>query len=276
MMAEARTIQITDLLRWKQEGRTFAMLTAYDFTTASLLDRAGIPVLLVGDSLGGTMLGHQLRDGGPDTLPVTLEDMLSHARAVARGSRHALLVGDLPFLSYHVGLDAAVMAAGRLLKEAGMQAVKLEGGGAMVEVVRHLTERSIPVMGHLGLTPQSVHSMGGLRVQGREPAVADRLRRDIRALEEAGAFAVVLEGMPSELAGELTASVEIPTVGIGAGPGCDGQVLVVHDMLGLTVGSVPKFVRQFAHLGEDIVAAAVGFKEAVEGGLYPDTEHSYG
>lgn len=275
-MPEGRPIQITDLLRWKKEGRAFAMLTAYDFTTAALLDKAGIPVLLVGDSLGGTMLGHQLRDGGPDTLPVTLDDMLSHASSVARGSRNALLVGDLPFLTYHVGLDAAAMAAGRLLKEGGMQAVKLEGGGAMVEVVRHLTERSIPVMGHLGLTPQSVHAMGGLRVQGREPEVADRLRRDIRALAEAGAFSVVLEGIPSALAQELTGSVEIPTVGIGAGPGCDGQVLVVHDMLGLTVGPVPKFVRQFAHLGEDMVAAALSFKGAVEQGLYPDTEHSYG
>jgi len=276
-MAESkpRPVQITDLARWKAEGRRFAMLTAYDYTTAALLDQAGIPVLLVGDSLGGTMLGYRLRDGGPDTLPVTLEDMLAHAAAVARGAHHALLVGDLPFLSYHLGLDEATRSAGRLLKEAGMQAVKLEGGGPMLEVVAHLTERGIPVMGHLGLTPQRVHAMGGLRVQGRSEAGADRLRRDLVGLADAGAFSVVLEGLPAALAAELTAASPIATIGIGAGANCDGQVLVIHDMLGLTVGPVPKFVRRFAELGEATIAAATSFREAVESGEYPSPQFSY-
>ncbi len=273
--SDLRPVQVTDLARWKAGGRRFAMLTAYDYTTASLLDRAGIPLLLVGDSLGGTMLGHRLRDGGPDTLPVTLEDMLSHAAAVARGSRHALLTGDLPFLSYHLGLDEATRSAGRLLKEAGMQAVKLEGGGPMLEVVAHLTARGIPVMGHLGLTPQRVHAMGGLRVQGRGQEAAERLRQDMLGLAQAGAFSVVLEGLPTALAAELTAGSAIPTIGIGAGPGCDGQVLVIHDMLGLTVGPVPKFVRRFAELGEATVAAATSFREAVEAGEYPSPQFSY-
>ncbi|MHB1500096.1 MAG: 3-methyl-2-oxobutanoate hydroxymethyltransferase [Candidatus Dormibacteria bacterium] len=270
-----KPVQVTDLGRWKRDGSRFAMLTAYDYTTAALLDRAGVPVLLVGDSLGGTMLGHQLRDGGPDTLPVTLDDMLRHAAAVSRGARRALLVADLPFLSYQVGLDQATLAAGRLIKEAGMQAVKLEGGGAMLEVVSHLVERGIPVMGHLGLTPQSVHAMGGLRVQGREPLAAERLLADARGLQAAGAFSVVLEGMPAKLAGEITRVVDIPTIGIGAGLDCDGQVLVVHDMLGLTIGPTAKFVRHFAELGEATVAAATAFREAVERGEYPDPEHSY-
>jgi 3-methyl-2-oxobutanoate hydroxymethyltransferase len=271
-----RPVQVTDLARWKREGRRFAMLTAYDYTTALLLDEAEIPVLLVGDSMGGTMLGYQLRDGGPDTLPVTLDEMISHAAAVARGTRRALVVGDLPFLSYHLGLDQATNAAGRLLKEARVQAVKLEGGGAMLEVVRHLVERGIPVMGHLGLTPQRVHAMGGLRrVQGRGQDAASRLRSDLQGLQEAGAFAVVLEGIPSALGKELTDSAEIPTIGIGAGPDCDGQVLVVHDMLGLTTGPTPKFVRRFAELGAATVTAAVEFRRAVEDGTYPDSDHSY-
>jgi 3-methyl-2-oxobutanoate hydroxymethyltransferase len=272
---EPRPVQITDLARWKVQGKRFAMLTAYDYTTAFLIDRAGIPVILVGDSLGGTMLGYQLRDGAPNTLPVTMDDMVSHAKAVARGANHALLVGDLPFLSYQIGLDDATRSAGRLLKEAMMQAVKLEGGGPMLEVVAHLTARGIPVMGHLGLTPQSVHAMGGLRVQGRGQDAALRLGQDLRGLAQAGAFAVVLEGLPAALAGKLTAESPIPTIGIGAGPSCDGQVLVVHDMLGLTVGPMPKFVRRFAELGAATVAATTSFMGAVERGEYPGPEHSY-
>ena len=274
--AGRKPIQITDLGQWKRAGKRFAVLTAYDYTTASWLDRAGIPVLLVGDSLGGTMLGHQLRDGGPDTIPVTLEDMIHHAQAVARGARRALLVGDLPFLSYHLGLDDATRSAGRLLKEGAMQAVKLEGGGPMIEVVGHLVERGIPVMGHLGLTPQSVHVMGGLRVQGRDEVSAARIRSALPELEQAGAFAVVLEGVPADLAAELTLSTTLPTIGIGAGAECDGQVLVVHDMLGLTVGPTPKFVKQFAALGQEIAAAAGRFQAEVEAGTYPDPDHSYG
>ncbi|HVB13747.1 MAG TPA: 3-methyl-2-oxobutanoate hydroxymethyltransferase [Candidatus Dormibacteraeota bacterium] len=271
-----KPIQITDLAKWKRDGQRFAMLTAYDYTTACWLDQAGIPVLLVGDSLGGVMLGHRLRDGGYDTIPVTLDEVIHHAKAVARGTRRALLVGDLPFLSYHLGLDDATRSAGRLLQEGAMQAVKLEGGGPMLEVVAHLVERGIPVMGHLGLTPQSVHALGGLRVQGRGEAQAARIREALTGLEQAGAFAVVLEGIPAELAGELTAAASIPTIGIGAGAACDGQVLVVHDMLGLTVGPVPKFVKRFAALGEEMAAAASRFQAEVEAGTFPDPGHGYG
>ena len=271
-----KPIQITDLARWKREGKRFAALTAYDFTTASWLDRAGIPVLLVGDSLGGVILGHHLRDGAPDTIPVTLDDMIHHARAVSRAVTRALVVGDMPFLSYHLGLDDATRSAGRFLKEGGVQAVKLEGGGPMIEVVAHLVERGFAVMGHLGLTPQSVHPMGGLRAQGKSDVGAARIRSAFTGLEEAGAFAVVLEGMPAQLAAELTMSSSIPTIGIGAGAGCDGQVLVVHDMLGLKVGAVPKFVKRYANMGEEMAEAAARFQSEVEAGSFPDPEHSYG
>jgi 3-methyl-2-oxobutanoate hydroxymethyltransferase len=271
-----KPIQITDLAKWKRESRRFAMLTAYDYTTATWLDRAGIPVLLIGDSLGGVILGHHLRDGAPDTIPVTLDEMIHHARAVSRGVRRALVVGDMPFLSYHLGLDDATRSAGRLLKEGGVQAVKLEGGGPMIEVVAHLVERGIAVMGHLGLTPQSAHALGGLHAQGRSEVGAARIRSALTSLEQAGAFAVVLEGIPAQLAADLTANSSIPTIGIGAGVGCDGQVLVVHDMLGLTLGPVPKFVKRFANMGEEISEAAARFQSEVEAGAFPDPEHSYG
>jgi 3-methyl-2-oxobutanoate hydroxymethyltransferase len=271
-----KPIQITDLARWKREGKRFAALTAYDYTTATWLDRAGIPVLLVGDSLGGVILGHHLRDGAPDTIPVTLDDMIHHARAVSRAVTRALVVGDMPFLSYHLGMDDATRSAGRFLKEGGVQAVKLEGGGPMIEVVAHLVERGIAVMGHLGLTPQSAHAMGGLRAQGKSEVAAARIRSALTGLEQAGAFAVVLEAMPAQLATELTASSSIPTIGVGAGAGCDGQVLVVHDMLGLTVGAVPKFAKRYANMGEEIAEAAARFQSEVDAGMFPDPEHSYG
>ncbi|MGA8206519.1 MAG: 3-methyl-2-oxobutanoate hydroxymethyltransferase [Candidatus Dormiibacterota bacterium] len=271
-----KPIQITDLARWKREGKRFAALTAYDYTTATWLDRAGIPVLLVGDSLGGVILGHHLRDGAPDTIPVTLDDMIHHARAVSRAVTRALVVGDMPFLSYHLGMDDATRSAGRFLKEAGVQAVKLEGGGPMIEVVAHLVERGIAVIGHLGLTPQSAHAMGGLRAQGKSEVAAARIRSALTGLEQAGAFAVVLEGMPAQLATELTASSSIPTIGVGAGAGCDGQVMVVHDLLGLTVGAVPKFAKRYANMGEEITEAAARFQSEVEAGTFPDPEHSYG
>lgn len=272
--ASTRPVQVTDLGRWKEEGKRFAMLTAYDYTTAVWLDRAGIPVLLVGDSVGGTMLGHHLRGGAPSTLEVTLEDIIHHGRAVSRGVDHALLVGDLPFLSYHLGLDQAMHSAGRLIKEAGMQAVKLEGAGPMTDVVRHLVERGVPVMGHLGLTPQWVNLLGGYRVQGRDEHAAGRIRAALGELDEAGAFAVVLEGVPGSLAQELTASTRMPTIGIGAGPGCDGQVLVSHDLLGLTAGPAPKFAKAYANLGGEILDAAQRFQVEVEAGGFPDAEHT--
>ena len=260
---------VLDVQRFKDEGRRFAMLTAYDFLSARILDEAGIPILLVGDSLGMVMLGY------PTTLPVTLEDMLHHAKAVARGARQALLIGDMPFMSYQASIEQAITSAGRFMQEAGMHGVKLEGGGRVVEITKRLTEVGIPVMGHVGLTPQFVHQMGGFKVQGKTEAQAARIKADARALEEAGAFSLVLEGVPSKLAAEITASLRIPTIGIGAGPATDGQVLVLHDMLGLTTGKAPKFVKRYANLAEDIARAANEYAEDVRTGRFPGPEHEY-
>ena len=260
---------VLDVQRFKDEGRRFAMLTAYDFLSARILDEAGIPVLLVGDSLGMVMLGH------PTTLPVTMDDVLVHAKAVSRGARQALLVGDMPFMSYQASVEDGIRNAGRFVQEGGMHAVKLEGGGPVVEITRRLTEIGIPVMGHLGLTPQSVHTMGGFKVQGKTEKQAARILADARALEDAGAFSVVLEGMPSKVAAEVTHALRIPTIGIGAGPACDGQVLVFHDMLGLTTGKAPKFVKRYANLAEDIARAATEYAEDVRTGRFPGREHEY-
>ena len=261
---------VLDLQRFKAEGRRFAMLTAYDYTTARLLDAAEIPVLLVGDSAGMVMLGH------PTTLPITMDELVMLGRAVSRGASNALLVGDLPFLSYQASVEEAVHNGGRLLKEAGMHAVKLEGGGpTAVEATRRLTEAGIPVMGHVGLTPQSVNRLGGFKVQGKDPKVAARIFEDARELEAAGAFSIVLEGIPSPLASKITAALAVPTIGIGAGPGCDGQVLVVHDLLGLTTGRKPRFVKAYANLGEQVVEAARRYAAEVAEGVFPDAEHSY-
>lgn len=261
---------VLDLQRYKAEGRRFAMLTAYDFTMARLLAAAGIPVLLVGDSAGTVVFGHAT------TLPVTMDELVMLARGVARGAPTALLVGDLPFLSYQASVEDAVRNAGRLLKEGGMHAVKLEGGDTHAIAVTHrLVEAGVPVMGHLGLTPQSVNRMGGHRVQGRDPAVAARIAAQAVELEAAGAFALVLEAVPATLAADLTATLRIPTIGIGAGPHCDGQVLVAHDMLGLTTGHVPKFVKQFAMLGEEVIEAARRYASEVEGGMFPGPQHTY-
>jgi len=260
---------VLDVQRFKDEGRRFAVLTAYDFLSARILDEAGIPILLVGDSLGMVMLGY------PTTLPVTLEDMLMHAKAVSRGARQALLVGDMPFMSYQVSVEQAIASAGRFVQEAGMHAVKLEGGGPVIEITRRLTEIGIPVMAHLGLTPQSVHSMGGFKVQGKTEAQAARIMADARALEEAGAFSLVLEGVPSALAASVTAALNIPTIGIGAGPATDAQVLVFHDVFGLTTGKAPKFVKRYANLAEEIGRAAAHYAEDVRTGAFPGREHEY-
>ena len=262
---------IHDLAAMKREGRRFAMLTAYDYPMARLLAEAGIRVMLVGDSVGDNVLGYA------NTIPVTMPEMLHHARAVARGAPDALLVGDLPFGSYQAGCDAAVVAATDFLK-AGMHAVKMEGGGWVCDVVAHLTRRSIPVMGHLGLTPQSVNAFGGMRVQGRDAEAQDRIAADAEALQRAGAFAVVLEGMPRELAARISRSLDIPTIGIGAGPDCDAQVLVTHDALGISThvrGPLPKFARAFGDVGDQVVDAARAFAGAVADGSYPDDAHSY-
>jgi 3-methyl-2-oxobutanoate hydroxymethyltransferase len=260
---------VLDVKQFKDEGRHFAMLTAYDFLSAQILDEAGIPILLVGDSLGMVMLGYST------TLPVTLDDMIHHAKAVARGSRHALLVGDMPFMSYHTSVEQAITSAGRFVQEGGMHAVKLEGGGRIVDMTHRLTELGIPVMGHLGLTPQFVHQMGGFKVQGKSESQAARILADAKDLEQAGAFSLVLEGVPSDLAARITKAVRIPTIGIGAGPATDGQVLVLHDILGLTTGKAPKFVKRYANLAEQITKAAQQFAQDVGSGSFPGPEHSY-
>jgi 3-methyl-2-oxobutanoate hydroxymethyltransferase len=259
-------VTIHDLRAWKAEGKRFVMLTAYDFPTARILDDAGIPVLLVGDSVANNVLGYE------DTLPVTMEEMLHHTRAVARAARTALVVGDMPFLSYQVSVEEGIRNAGRFLKEAGAHAVKLEG--SQFELTGRLVELGIPVMAHVGLTPQSVHAMGGYRVQGRDEEAARRLVDQAHALEKAGAFAVVLEGIPSELAAEITRTVQVPTIGIGAGPHTDGQVLVVNDLLGLNV-RLPRFAKAYANLREQISDAARAFANEVGAGTFPDEAHSY-
>lgn len=245
------------------------MLTAYDYTMAGLVDQCGINSILVGDSLGMVMLGYE------DTLSVTLEDMIHHCAAVSRGARDALLVCDMPFMSFQCGVEDTLRNAGRLIKEGHAQAVKLEGGAEFAPEVRALVRASIPVMGHLGLTPQSVNALGGYKVQGKSLEAAQKLLDDARALEAAGIFALVLECVPLPLAKKLTEILSIPTIGIGAGNVCDGQVLVWQDMLGLTSGHTAKFVRRFAELGQEARKAFTAYAEAVRSGAYPSEEHSY-
>src|SRR5690348_7922729 len=244
-------------------------LTAYDYPPARLLDEAGVDVSLVGDSLSVVVLGHE------STLPVTLEDMLHHTRAVRRGTRRALVVADMPFGSYHTDTSESLRNAVRFVKEAGAAAVKVEGGERRLELIARLTEAEIPVMGHVGLTPQSVNALGGYRVQGKTPDAAKLLLRDARAVEAAGAFGVVLEAVPRELAAQITRDLRVPTIGIGAGPDCDGQVLVLHDILGLTFRPVPKFARQYADVGRVIFDAVHEYCEDVRTGTFPSDGESY-
>jgi 3-methyl-2-oxobutanoate hydroxymethyltransferase len=258
-------VTIHDLRSYKADGKRFAMLTAYDYPTAKILDEAGIPALLVGDSLGSNVLGYE------NTLPVTMDEMLHHTRAVARGARNALVVGDMPFLSFQVSVEEGVRNAGRFLKEGGARAVKIEG--PQLELVQRLVELGIPVMAHVGLTPQSVHGLGGYKVQGRGEA-GSRVMDEALALEKAGAFAIVLEAMPAELGTEITRSLQIPTIGIGAGPGCDAQVLVLHDVLGLSE-KPPKLAKAYADLRREIDRAARAFADDVIAGRFPDEGHSY-
>jgi len=261
-------ITVRSLAQRKQCGEPFTMLTAYDFTFARLFDRAGIDLLLVGDSLGNVVQGHDT------TLPVTLDEVIYHTRLVARGASRALVVGDMPFGSYQVGPDDAVRSAIRFVKEGGAQAVKLEGGALVAESIERIVGAQVPVMGHVGLTPQSVNAMGGYRVQGRGESGRLRVLEDARAVQEAGAFAVVLEGIPADLGREISAELRIPTIGIGAGPDCDGQVLVMHDMLGLG-DAPPSFVKQYAPLGALVSEAARAFAEEVLNRKFPDSMHSY-
>ncbi len=256
-------------IRSRKGGAPIVALTAYDYPFARLVDEAGVDLMLVGDSLGMVIQGLHT------TLPVTLEEIVYHCRMVARGCQRALLVADLPFGSYQVSARAALSSAARLLKEGGAEAVKLEGGTHMARTIRALAEVDIPVMGHIGLTPQSVHRMGGHKVQGRRPGEQDRLVEDALAVEEAGAFAVVLEGIPRELAADITRKLSIPTIGIGAGPECDGQILVLHDVLGLTEGRSPKFAKRYADLHGIVSAALRSYVEEVRGGLFPTEDHSF-
>lgn len=253
----------------KRKGEKITMLTAYDYATAALIDEAGIDVILVGDSLGNVILGYE------NTLAVTMDDMVHHTKAVVRGVKNAMVVGDMPFLSYHISIPESVRNAGRLIQEAGAQAVKLEGGRERVNVIKAILDAEIPVMGHIGLTPQSVHQFGGFKVQGRDLETAKRLIEDAKALEQAGVFSIVLEGVPAALAKRITAEVSIPTIGIGAGRDCDGQVLVINDMLGFSRGHVPKFVKKFANLHPQMLQAIEAYREEVKVGTFPAEEHCY-
>ena len=269
-------ITVPDLLQRKTQAAGFhsksqkiTCLTAYDYPTARLLDETGVDVLLVGDSLGMVVLGQE------NTLHVTIEEMLHHTRAVRRGTKRALVVADMPYGSYHTDLAESIRNAMRFVKEGGAEAVKIEGVERRLELIARLTEAEIPVMGHVGLTPQSVNALGGYRVQGKTPSTAEQLIRDARAVEAAGAFSVVLEAVPRELAAEITRELRIPTIGIGAGPDCDGQILVVHDLLGLTFTQTPKFARQYARVGEIIRKAVREYCDDVRGGMFPSDGESY-
>ncbi len=257
-------VRVTDLLEKKRSGEKIAMLTAYDATMAALLDRAGVDVILVGDSVGMVMLGYDT------TLPVTLDAMVHHTAAVVRGVRRALVVADMPFMTYQAAVDDAVRNAGRLIQEGGASAVKLEGGRSMVDVVKRLVDVGIPVMGHVGLQPQSVNQVGGFRKQGTSPEQADAILADAEALQAAGAFTIVLESVPPQVAQRITGALHVPTVGIGAGPHCDGQVLVSHDMLGLSDGYIPSFVKRYAALADTVVTAAGAYVDDVREGRFPE------
>jgi len=263
-----KKITIPELLQMKREGRRITILTAYDYPTARLVDNGGVDAILVGDSAGVVFGGHE------NTLPVTMDEMLYHVKAVVRAKPRALVVADMPFMACQCGEIEALMNCGRMLKEGAAEAVKIEGGVNMAPIIRAVTEMDIPVMGHVGLTPQSVHRMGGYKVQGRKDQ-AERILEDAHAVQEAGAFAVVLEGIPAKLAARITETLEIPTIGIGAGPACDGQVLVIHDILGLCEKYSPKFVKRYADLAPVITEAAQRYVAEVREGTFPTEEHSF-
>ena len=264
-----RKVSILDLQQKKAAQQPITMLTAYDYPGATLVDEAGLDLILVGDTLAMTVLGH------PSTVTVTMEEMLHHCRAVARGAKRAFLVGDMPFMSYQIDRAETIRNAGRFIKEAGMDAVKLEGGREVVDTVRAIVKAGIPVMGHTGLTPQTATKLGGFKVQAKTGETAERLLKDGLALQEAGCFAIVLEAVPAPVADILSKKLTIPTIGIGAGSGCDGQVLVFHDVLGLFDQFTPKFVKRYADIRPLILAALRTFREEVENGAFPTEAHSY-
>jgi 3-methyl-2-oxobutanoate hydroxymethyltransferase len=259
-------IQIKEM---KQKGKKITMLTAYDYATAKLIDGVGVPLILVGDSLGMVILGYE------STIPVTMDEMLHHTKAVVRGTEQSLIIGDMPFMTYHASVSEALHNAARFIQEGGAQAVKLEGGETMAETVRRIVECGIPVMGHIGLTPQSVHQLGGFKVQGKTQETALRLAKDACALEEAGVFGIVLEAVPTPLAKIITKKVGVPTIGIGAGPFCDGQVQVVSDLLGLFTDFVPKHAKQYARLSDTIKQAVGDYINEVQAGTFPTDKQSY-
>jgi 3-methyl-2-oxobutanoate hydroxymethyltransferase len=263
-----KKITIPDFIRMKEEKNLITVLTAYDYPFARLVDNGGVDAILVGDSLGVVFSGHD------NTLQVTMEDMIYHTRAVARANPQALLVSDMPFMSYQVSIEEACRNCGRMIKEGGAEAVKIEGGMNMSHVIRAVSSIDIPVMGHIGLTPQSIHRTGGYKVQGRNEQ-ADRIIDDAIAVQNSGAFAIVLECIPAALAAEITAELKIPTIGIGAGPDCDGQVLVIHDILGLCEKYSPKFVKRYAELGPIISEAVKNYLDEVRSGQFPTAEHSF-
>lgn len=269
MNTTLKKITTRTVLEMKQRGERISALTAYDYTMARLLDRAGIDILLVGDSLGNVIQGHDT------TLPVTLDDMIYHAHAVMRGADRAMVVVDMPFMSYQTNADEAFRNAGRIMKETGAGAVKLEGGSRSAEAVNKMVLAGIPVMGHLGLTPQSIHQFGGYKPRGADVDEAEQIKKDALVLEEAGIFALVLEKCPASLAQEITASLSIPTIGIGAGPHCDGQILVMHDMLGMNEEFHPRFVRQYANLTEVVTTAIAHYVDDVKKGSFPSERESY-
>ncbi len=266
---ERKKVTIHDLQAKKERGEPFTMVTAYDYPTAVIVDKAGIDVILVGDSLAMVVLGL------PNTVSVTMEEMLHHCRAVARGAQHPLLVGDMPFMSYQTGVTDAVRNAGRFLKEGGMDVVKLEGGVKMAPMARAIVDAGIPVMGHIGLTPQTISALGGFKVQGKDAAAAQQVIDDAMALQDAGCFAIVLEAIPDRVAKLITERLSIPTIGIGAGPHCDGQVLVTHDMVGLFDRFVPKFVKRYINVHDQMVEALRQFKAEVENHTFPGPEHCF-
>ncbi len=265
-----RKVTVPDIRGRKAEGPPIAMVTAYDFTMALLLDEGGADVILVGDSLGMVV------QGLPNTIPVTIEEICYHGRAVARGLRRAHLVGDMPFMSFQLSPEDALRNAGRLMKEGCFESVKLEGGAEVAPHVARIVSAGIPVMGHVGLCPQSVHAMGGFKVQGKQDDAADRLIRDARALEDAGCYSIVIEGVPADVAARITEAVAIPTIGIGAGVHCDGQVLVCYDFLGMFRGMRPKFVKRYAELGDAIVEATRSYVDEVRTGAFPSDTYSFG
>jgi 3-methyl-2-oxobutanoate hydroxymethyltransferase len=261
-------VSINDIKEMKAKKEKIVMLTAYDYSTAKLVDEAGIPLILVGDSLGMVMLGYE------STIPVTMDEMIHHTKAVARGTKQALVIGDMPFMTYHTNISDALRNAARFIQEGGAQTVKLEGGVTVAETVKRIVECGIPVMGHIGLTPQSIHQLGGHKVQGKTPEAAERLLRDAQALEQAGAFAIVLELVPAPLSKLITQKISIPTIGIGAGPDCDGQVQVISDLLGLFSDFVPKHAKQYAKLAGTIRTAIADYMAEVKAGSFPTAEHS--